>query len=271
MSVYRIKPSYGAGSKQFRYQLTLAIIIANVIVFLVTLSTSTWEIANWATQLLAQRNDLVLMGQWWRLFTAMWLHFDFEHIAFNMLALCMFGIILENIVRRWQFIVIYFSAGLVGNLGSLALSFTNAPSLGASGCIFGILAAALIAQRGFLQQKMCLAFGYIVYYLIASIGPGVDSWAHIFGAVAGALLIFAFTPSHSGTDRQDLSHETPRVIPREPPREITREAPSVPYNPSRFFASEQGRLTFYTCPYCREVIPVGARKCPFCNPPIPSP
>ncbi len=248
MPVYVRRSGFVPG--RVRYQLTLALVIANVIIFVLTYSIPDYGISDYWVEMLAQNNTLLLAnGEWWRLFTAMWLHANITHLGSNMIGLLMFGVSLETIARRWQYLVIYFSAGLVGNLGSLAFSDPFSYSLGASGCIFGVLAAVMIGQRDLSRQNLFKAFLYIALYIGASAGPNVDSWAHIFGAVAGVLLILAFTRGNVGGNRR-------------------LKNPAAD-SPSRYFAFQHASIPHITCPYCRQLIPADARDCPYCNRPLP--
>ncbi len=248
MSYYIRQP--GPAAERLRYQLTLVLVIANIVTFVITYSAADLGISDFWVETLAQQNTLILAnGEWWRLFTAMWLHANIAHLGSNMLGLVMFGLSLETIARRWQFVVIYFAAGLLGNLGSLALSDPYSYSLGASGAVFGILAAAIIGRRAFIQQNLCMAVFFIAAYLGSSAGPDVDSWAHIFGAVAGALLILAFTRGNLGAGRR-VKH------------------PAVDTS-SRYFAYQRTSVPRITCPYCRQFIPADTLDCPYCNRPLP--
>src|SRR5256714_5509653 len=81
---------------------------------------------------------LVANGDWWRLITSAFLHANLLHIAFNMLALWWFGAPVELFLGRWRFLLLYVVSGLAGSAGAL-LATPNAPTVGASGAIFGIL------------------------------------------------------------------------------------------------------------------------------------
>ena len=87
----------------------------------------------------------VAHGDWWRLFTAMFLHASFFHIAVNMYSLYFVGSIMEQVIGRWRFLLLYLASGLAGSAGALILSPLSL-TVGASGAIFGILGALLIIE-----------------------------------------------------------------------------------------------------------------------------
>src|SRR5205085_4444312 len=87
----------------------------------------------------------VANGGWWRLITAAFLHANLLHIVFNMFALWVIGGPVEHFLGRARFLGLYFAAGLAGSAGAL-LQAPLAPTVGASGAIFGILGALLIIE-----------------------------------------------------------------------------------------------------------------------------
>ena len=129
--------------------------------------------------------------------TAMFLHADVTHLVYNMLALVMFGLVLESIIGTKRFWVLYFAGGIVA--GIVAVLFYPA-SLGASGAIFAVLGAlAVLRPRmmvwiGYIPMPMALAaVVWVMIDLIGLITPsGVANAAHIgglaFGVAAGFVL-----------------------------------------------------------------------------------
>src|SRR5256886_7914247 len=121
--------------------LTLVLIAANVALF-------GWELAAGA---LASREsiveagalvrDRVLAGEWWRLVSATFLHAGWDHLLGNCLVLYVVGMACEHAFGFVRTAVVYFTSGLTGSLLSGALS--PGPSVGASGAIFGVLAAVV--------------------------------------------------------------------------------------------------------------------------------
>jgi len=138
--------------------------------------------------LLSQINVNIYNGEVYRLFTAMFLHADLLHLFNNMVFLFLFGIGIESNYRRIEYIVIYFMSGFIGNLFSLFLLPLNIISLGASGCVFGLIGAAIMSYIRY--DKSAILFGaiYLIFFLFQSIGPEINIWAHLFGGLVGLFL-----------------------------------------------------------------------------------
>ena len=124
-------------------------------------------------------------GEWYRLFTGGFLHHDIIHIAVNMFVLWLLGPQLERALGHARFAALYF-VSLVA--GSLLVVLVNAPSLGASGAIFGLLGAAAAYQRlnriNMWQSGLAML---IVLNLAISFVPGISWAAHIGGLIGGAV------------------------------------------------------------------------------------
>jgi rhomboid protease GluP len=143
--------------------------------------------------LLAQINSKVIVDfELWRLITSMFLHADVIHLFSNMVALLIFGAAVENNFKRYQYIIIYFLSGLIGNIFSLILLPLNVISLGASGAIFGLIGAAFIFFAREDQSFILLGLIYIVYFIIMSFAPGINPWAHLFGLLGGVAFGYFF-------------------------------------------------------------------------------
>lgn len=141
--------------------------------------------------LLAQSGEIFFRGYYWQPFTSMFIHFDPTHILFNMFALLYFGRLNENNFSRWQYLVIYFGAGFLGNVASLFLLPVDVPSGGASGAIFGLIGSYVAIERK--ANQLMIGLFYALYIFLLSSGPGVNIYAHLFGLIGGLLLGFAFT------------------------------------------------------------------------------
>lgn len=136
----------------------------------------------------AKVNFLIAFGEYWRLFTAMFLHADVMHLLFNMLALYIFGRDIEHIFGRKNFTFIYLLSGLAGSSMSYLLS--NSISVGASGAIFGLMGANLFLYRtNPAVYKRIYGMDYIILIginlLMGFIRPNIDVAGHLGGLAGG--------------------------------------------------------------------------------------
>jgi len=126
---------------------------------------------------LVQVNELVWHGAVWMLVTAMFLHANPTHLGGNVLFLLIFGTSLEEQVSRRKWLVTYFSSGIVGNIAFLLLG-GNSIGVGASGAIWGLLAAAG-GWKGLVGM---------IFYIGLNIFSGGGFLAHAGGLAAGLVL-----------------------------------------------------------------------------------
>lgn len=137
---------------------------------------------------------LVATGEYWRLFTAIFLHIGFIHLAFNSYALYVLGPQVESLFGRNRFLAVYLFSGLAGSVASYVLS--ESLSAGASGAIFGLigaLAVYLLRHRDILgrrgQRALKNVIVVILYNLVlSSTVPGIDVFGHL-GGLAGGLIV----------------------------------------------------------------------------------
>lgn len=139
-------------------------------------------------------NELIIAGQWWRLITPVFLHANLLHIGFNMYALYALGPELERHFGHLPFLLLYLLSGFAGVV--LSFMLTDAPSLGASTAVFGLLAAqgvfAYRNQRVFGRRARAALMSIIniaFINLLIGLTPGIDNWGHLGGLLGG--LIFA--------------------------------------------------------------------------------
>jgi rhomboid protease GluP len=174
---------------------TYALIVVNVAVFAFTsmLSGNFVQIDGGVlVDLGGQVNLLVLNGEVWRLFTAMFLHAGIAHIFGNMLFLLIFGLRAEDMFDIKEYLLVYLLSGLAGNLLTLLWPDPYILSVGASGAIFGVLGATIIYVRRTVGQSIMTALVYAFFlFLINSIGPGVNPLAHLGGVATGLLVGYA--------------------------------------------------------------------------------
>jgi len=173
-------------------QLTSLIIGANVLVFLLMQLTGSPTSDRTFRRFGALVSPLPA-SQWWRLITAMFVHFGFLHILFNMLALFLFGGVIEQRYGKLRYLMLYLGAGVLGSATSLAYSHA-ALSAGASGAIFGIIGAVLAVAvwnrrlPGMSRQIRSLLFliGINVFFGLSA--PLIDLRAHIGGLIGGFVI-----------------------------------------------------------------------------------
>lgn len=135
-------------------------------------------------------------GEWWRLLTAAFLHGSLLHIAFNMYVLFAIGQTLERVLGHVGYLVLYLVAALGGSVASYAFSDIQTVSVGASGAIFGLMGALVIAGRRLRYDISQVLVLLGVNILIGFVAPGIDWRAHLGGLVVGAAVaaIFVHTP-----------------------------------------------------------------------------
>jgi len=146
---------------------------------------------------------LIAAGEYWRLFTSMFLHIGVMHLFFNGYALLVIGTELERLLGPGRFSAIYLLSGLFGSLASYALS--DSLAAGASGAIFGIigaLAAFFLVHRERLgawgSRRLANIGIVIVFNLVLGFSqPGrIDNFAHVGGLLAGLALGWVLAPRY---------------------------------------------------------------------------
>ncbi|WFB08488.1 rhomboid family intramembrane serine protease [Streptomyces sp. LX-29] len=144
----------------------------------------------------------VAEGEWYRLVTAMFLHEQPMHIAFNMLSLWWLGPPLEAALGRARFLALYLLSGLGGSALTYLLADQTQASLGASGAIFGLLGATAVLMRR-LNYDMRPVIALLALNLLFTFTWSNIAWqAHIGGLIAGTLVAYGMV--HAPRDRRDL-------------------------------------------------------------------
>lgn len=129
----------------------------------------------------------VAQGEWWRLITAAFLHAGLIHLAFNSMFLWIVGAPMEAAIGRVRFLALFFVSGLAGSAGALVFSPT-APTVGASGALFGILGAAIVFERqGFHVLGGAALPTALINLAITFAIPGISKGGHVGGLVGGLL------------------------------------------------------------------------------------
>lgn len=132
-------------------------------------------------------NEAIKDGDFYRLFTAMFLHSDFYHLLSNCYGIFIFSDLILETGLAW-FLGIYIISGIVGNIFSFL--FNPFPSLGASGAVFGLVGAFFI-----LSQFSANILVYIIISFAYALMPGnrIDFHAHLGGILSGLGLGYLLT------------------------------------------------------------------------------
>lgn len=179
-----------------RKKVNLVIIAINIIVFLVLTIIGNTNDGLFMLQHGAAYTPYVLGGEYYRLFTSMFLHFGFYHIAYNMLCLIFLGDVLETEVGPVRYLIIYILGGLAGNLFSMAMEFRTGVlhvSAGASGAIFAVVGAILYIVLRNKGQLGTITIRRLLLMIVVTLGQGfvdvgTDNAAHVGGLIAGFVL-----------------------------------------------------------------------------------
>jgi membrane associated rhomboid family serine protease len=187
--------------------ITVALIVANLVVFLAMLATG-GSLGNTFQSSLFQNGALVGIlvgnGDWWRLFTATFLHASLIHVALNMFVLWVIGTVVEQALGSLRFILVYLVSGLAGSAGALLIPITHSggtitmqynafvATVGASGAIFGIMGSLLVLeylQTGSLAGQ---AMAMIVVNLVIGFAvPNISIGGHLGGLIGGIVATYA--------------------------------------------------------------------------------
>ncbi|MBI5959589.1 MAG: rhomboid family intramembrane serine protease [Chloroflexi bacterium] len=186
-------------------RLTFVLLGVNVLIFMYFFSLSADHqlqfFMDWA-----KINELIKEGEYYRLFTSMFLHLNLPHLLMNAYSLYILGRDVESLFGIERFAVIYLLGGLSGSLASFI--FTPNPSIGASGAIFALIGAATMyfyqhrrlhgagGRRYLNQLVMLLVLNLSLGLLPARSGFRLDQAAHIGGLVGGLILAALIGPAY---------------------------------------------------------------------------
>lgn len=143
----------------------------------------------------ANNDYLVKHGEYYRLFTSIFLHGSILHLVLNMYSLYVIGPQVESFFGKVKFLFIYLVSGICGSLLSIAFSH-NTISIGASGAIFGLLGSLLYfgyyyrAYLGNAVKSQVLPI-ILINLMIGFLLPNIDNGAHIGGLIGGILATMA--------------------------------------------------------------------------------
>ena len=195
---------------------TVFLILVNLLVFLAVELTGGSEDTMHMLQCGAAYTPSVMQGEYYRIFTSMFLHFGPQHLGNNMLVLFVLGGRLERTVGRLKYLLIYLLGGMGGNLLCIFLELNSrdfAVSAGASGAVFAVMGAMIYAViRGMVYiealsaRQVVIMAAFSLYFGFTS--EGVDNAAHVGGLICGFILAVLFY--HPSRLQIHVSEETGR-------------------------------------------------------------
>ena len=185
------------GQRQQKAWITMTLIVLNILYFVYLEAAGSSEDVLFMLEHGAMFGPLVLDGQeYYRLLTAVFMHFGINHIVNNMLVLFVLGDNLERALGKIKYLIFYLTCGVGANVVSMFLDMrqqNHAVSAGASGAIFGVIGGllyAVLVNRGRLEDlsssQLIIMIIFSLYFVFTS--TGVDNEAHVAGLVIGIIL-----------------------------------------------------------------------------------
>jgi membrane associated rhomboid family serine protease len=182
---------FGGGVHANQVAVTATLVAVNVGVYLLG-----WLVPSLASDF-ALLPVAVADGQWYRLLTATFLHAGLLHLGLNMYSLWVLGGLLEPLLGRRRFAVLYVTSALAGSALSYAFLDPFSFALGASGAVYGLLGAALVVMRRLSRDVTAVLAVLIVNLVLSFAWHGIDWRAHV-GGLAGGLVVaaaYAYAPT----------------------------------------------------------------------------
>jgi membrane associated rhomboid family serine protease len=195
----RVRSGAGAFSGARTPYATYVLIGINALVFLIELGSGATNSTRELFDMGGLFGPAVDNGDWWRLVSGGFLHASILHLLFNMYVLYVAGTLLEPGIGTPRFLAIYFISLLAGSFGALLLD-PNTVTVGASGAIFGLMAAVLVVARGRGLEQLATQFGLFIalnLFLTFSIS-NISVGGHLGGLAGGALAALLLV----GTERR---------------------------------------------------------------------
>lgn len=216
MKSYNVDDSIWARIESWEPYITLRLIVVNALIFLIAEAAQTRPVRTPIFERFALNyTDVMVWGQHYRLLTGMFLHYDFMHLAKNMVMLGLLGYMVERVFGRLLFLLTYLGAGYLGFVVALvvqyvppahlppehALRWLQHSTLGASGAVMGLLGAWFAYERSLRVslsqmwhspsgQRVAVLTGFYLFMDLLVRPAGVSWSAHVGGMVGGFLLGF---------------------------------------------------------------------------------
>ena len=182
------------------YPVTSLLLAANIVMFIVEVFTGGSTDNMNLLRLGAITEHPQFASEWWRLFTAMFLHSGLMHLVSNCFALLVFAPPLERLMGHFKYFVLYIFSGVIGNIISLAVyhsqhSMQYHVAVGASGAIYGIYGAFLfiaLLQRNLIDESSCKTlYSLLMVGVVYSLVVTQINWVAHFGGLLGGFVLYA--------------------------------------------------------------------------------
>jgi membrane associated rhomboid family serine protease len=184
----KVRSGAGAYSGAHTPYATYVLIAINVVVFVAEISAGGSLTEGNLIRDAGIFGPAISDGDWYRIVTGGFLHAGPLHLLFNMYVLWVAGTLLEPGIGTPRFLGIYFISLLAGSFGALLLD-PNTVTVGASGAIFGLMAAVVVVARGRGMEEIATQFGlFIVLNLVLTVAiPNISVGGHLGGLIGGGV------------------------------------------------------------------------------------
>ncbi|KAK4401942.1 RHOMBOID-like protein 10, chloroplastic [Sesamum angolense] len=176
-------------------QWTNILLAANVLMYIAQ-SVSDGKVLYWGAKI----NSLISEGQLWRLATSSFLHANIGHLLVNCYSLNSVGPAIEKICGPRRYLTIYITSAIASS--AMSYWFCNAPAVGASGAIFGLVgsfAMFVLRHRGMVKgtegELKHIAQVIVLNMTIGLLSQGIDNWGHVGGLMGGAAASWLLGPA----------------------------------------------------------------------------
>lgn len=186
--------------------LTYTLIAVNVLAFVAQMASSRVEVD------FVMWSPAVAHGELYRLLTSAFLHSGITHLLFNMFALFVIGPPLEIWLGRLRFGLLYVLSALGGSVLIYLFSPLNAPTLGASGAVFGLFAATFVVARKVNVDIRWVVIMIVINLVITFTVPSISWQGHVGGLLTGGLVAFAYAYAPAKNRNQVQAAATLAVI-----------------------------------------------------------
>jgi rhomboid protease GluP len=182
-----------------KYPITTIILIINTIMVFVTMFVGGFNNPTLTKLGALVPSRVIEDGEYYRLFTKMFLHGGIIHFLANSIFLFYLGSFFERLMGRWKYILIYLLSGLGAGLLITWLGEENGVTIGASGALFGVLGSLLVLtyikkewfHPAFISSIRSITIINIIFTFVI---PNISVYGHLGGFITGALIIYFITP-----------------------------------------------------------------------------